>query len=129
MCSNVSSIVSPYTGRGRSYQYMPPDADSAGKFIGECLDRLKQEGNLHLLGSGELPTILQSRFRQDVHAEALDARLRQSEASVKTLEAERNAAEHELRRLEAELFLLNRSRALKFSRRIRRLLMLPVTEG
>ncbi len=123
MCSNVSSIVSPYTGRG------DPTNICRLMQIGECLDRLKQEGNLHLIGSGELPTILQSRFRQDVHAEALDARLWQSEASVKTLEAERNAAEHELRRLEAELFLLNRSRALKFGRRIRRLLMLPVTEG
>lgn len=113
---------------GRSYQWVPANADSAGKFMGECLDRLKHEGNLHLLGPGELPAFLQSRFRQDFHAEILDARLRQSEVIIKTVKTERDAAERERRRLEAELALINRSRALKFSRRVRHLLRLPVTK-
>jgi hypothetical protein len=103
--------------------------DSAGRFIGECLDRLRHEGNLHLLGSDELPTFLQSRFRHDFHTETLNARLRQSEITISTLKVERDMAERERRRLEAELALIKRSRALKFTRRMRRLLGLPLTEG
>jgi hypothetical protein len=100
----------------RNYLYLPPGLDSAGRFIGECLDRLRHEGNLHLLGSDELPTFLQSRFRQ-------------SEITISTLKVERDMAERERRRLEAELALIKRSRALKFTRRMRRLLGLPLTEG
>jgi len=114
---------------GRTYHYVPMDANSAGKFIGECLDRLRQEGNLHLLGFDELPAFLQGRFRHEFRAEALDARLRQSETTIRTLEIECNAAEHARHEIEAELALLNRSRMLKFTRRMRHLLGLPVTKG
>jgi GT2 family glycosyltransferase len=113
----------------RNYLNLPPGLDSAGRFIGECLDRLRHEGNLHLLGSDELPTFLQSRFRHDFHTETLNARLRQSEITISTLKVERDMAERERRRLEAELALIKRSRALKFTRRMRRLLGLPLTEG
>lgn len=50
---------------GRPYLYKPKTPDSSGKLIGECLERLRHEGNMHLLGADELPAILQSRLKMD----------------------------------------------------------------
>ncbi len=48
---------------GRPYLYLPNSPNSAGKFIGECLERLRHEGNMHLLGTEELPAIQEIGFR------------------------------------------------------------------
>jgi glycosyltransferase involved in cell wall biosynthesis len=48
---------------GRPYLYKPGYPESSGRLIGECLARLAKEGNEHLLGTEELPEILQTRFR------------------------------------------------------------------
>jgi glycosyltransferase involved in cell wall biosynthesis len=49
--------------RGQSYHYEPPTPHAAGALMRECIDRLAQEGNLHLLGPRELPDILQAAAR------------------------------------------------------------------
>ena len=42
------------------------ELNTPGKFIEDCLDRLRYEGNTHLLGAEELPTVLQElQGRQD----------------------------------------------------------------
>jgi len=89
----------------RNYLYRPTNApDSSGKLIAECLERLRYEGNAHLLGIEELPAILQASFRVDDLRNRLEA------------------LEHERTRLETELVIVNRSRMLRLGRRIRHLL-------
>lgn len=53
---------------GRPYIYFPPTLESVGKFINECLERLKYEGNMHLLGGNEFPPFLQGDFHTGVHS-------------------------------------------------------------
>ena len=48
---------------GQSYHYTPTTPHSSGELIGECLKRLAQEGNMHLLGIDEIPAILQTTAR------------------------------------------------------------------
>jgi hypothetical protein len=47
----------------RPYLYTAQSPQSCGALIGECLERLAREGNMHLLGAGELPEILQAAAR------------------------------------------------------------------
>jgi glycosyltransferase involved in cell wall biosynthesis len=51
---------------GQSYHYIPQSAQAAGELIGECVERLAREGNMHLLGAGDLPAILQTSARAQV---------------------------------------------------------------
>ena len=69
---------------GQSYHYVPTSPQASGALIVECLERLAREGNMHLLGTDEIPAILQTSARvQALRAE--NARL--SAANAK-LEAE-----------------------------------------
>jgi hypothetical protein len=82
----------------QSYHYYTPAPQASGALMAECLERLANEGNMHLLSVDELPAILQTAARvQPLRAE--NARL-----------AERNAA------LEVEIAALRRSRALSLAR-------------
>lgn len=66
---------------GQSYHYMPDSPQSAGALIAECLERLEREGNMHLLGTDEIPAILQTSARvQSLRAE--NARLRAANAAL-----------------------------------------------
>lgn len=68
----------------QSYHYKPVSPHDSGALIAECLDRLAREGNMHLLGTDELPAILQTSARyQSLRAE--NARL---SAANSELEAE-----------------------------------------
>ena len=89
---------------------------SSGELIAECLERLKFEGNMHLLGLEELPEVLlQASFR----SRGLPDRLAE-------LPTQLAAAGRERIRLETELAGLKRSRMLKLGRLIRRLVGAPV---
>ena len=89
----------------RNYLYCPTnEPHSSGKLIAECLERLRFEGNEHLLDVEELPAVLlQAAFRSRELPERLAA------------------SERECMRLEIELMGLKRSRMLKLGRLIRRL--------
>ena len=50
----------------RGYHYCPNnDPESSGRLIAQCLERLRHEGNTHLLRVDDLPEILQAHFRMD----------------------------------------------------------------
>jgi glycosyltransferase involved in cell wall biosynthesis len=102
---------------GRNYLYRPSnEPQSCGSLIAECLDRLKFEGNEHLIGFHELPgVLLQASFR-----------LCDLPARVDELPARLAASERERGRLETELMVLKRSRMLKLGRLIRRLVGAPL---
>ncbi len=53
-------------GRIVAYPYFRPSSEPnySGKLMAECLQRLKYEGNTHLLGTEELPLVLQGLQRQ-----------------------------------------------------------------
>jgi GT2 family glycosyltransferase len=86
---------------GRGHLYRPTnEPDDSGKLIAECLERLRHEGNMHLLAVDELPRALQAAFRVD-------------------------ALREENTRLKTELSRLERSRMLCFGRAIRRLIGRP----
>jgi hypothetical protein len=68
----------------RPYIYCPPHFESAGKFMAECLARLKHEGNEHLLAADDLPNLLQTAFR----VEALRAKALELEGDLGTVRAE-----------------------------------------
>src|SRR5262249_8430635 len=48
------------------------EPDSSGKFLTECLDRLKYENNRHLLSNEELPPILRGLQRQSDEIELFE---------------------------------------------------------
>ena len=48
---------------GQTYHYQANSPHAGGKLIRECLRQLAQEGNMHLLGTDEIPAILQIRAR------------------------------------------------------------------
>ena len=48
---------------GQSYHYAPKSPQASGALIAECLERLAREGNMHLLGTDEIPAILQMSAR------------------------------------------------------------------
>jgi glycosyl transferase family 2 len=104
--------------QGRPYIYVPGSPDSAGKFIAECLERLMQEGNMHLLDIRELPTVLQSQFR----AEASFIPRREHIAGVEKLRRQADLAEHEWWRTEGEVTRFARSPIRRLGRRVRRML-------
>jgi hypothetical protein len=68
---------------GQSYHYIPKSAQASGELISECIERLTREGNMHLLGIGELPAILQARAR----AEALRSENAKLEAAKAEFES------------------------------------------
>lgn len=85
----------------RGYTYQPTNEPAAGgRLIAECLERLRREGNMHLLGPEEIPALLQTEFR------------------IVALRAE-------CARLEAEVARLDRSRILRLGRKIGALLRPP----
>ena|SRR5436190_6236461 len=91
--------------RQRHYHYSPTnEPDASGRLIAQCLERLRQEGNSHLLSAEELPALLQAPFRVDALRERL------------------HRLETENARLTTELMWLNRSRLLRLGRGIRRVL-------
>jgi GT2 family glycosyltransferase len=93
---------------GRGYHYRPTnEPDTSGRLIAQCLERLRQEGNSHLLSAEELPDVLQAPFRMDELREQL------------------RRIETENTRLTTELTRLNRSRMLRLGRTIRRVLGRP----
>jgi hypothetical protein len=101
----------------RNYLYCPTnEPHSSGELIAECLERLKFEGNMHLLGLEELPRgLLQASFRScGLSDQLLEALERLS------------ASERQRIRLETELTGLKRSRMLKLGRLIRRLVGAPL---
>lgn len=50
----------------RNYLYCPTNQPlGSGQLIAECLQRLRDEGNEHLLGPEDLPAFLQTKFRVD----------------------------------------------------------------
>jgi GT2 family glycosyltransferase len=97
----------------RPYLYVPKnEPHSGGKLIAECLDRLKFEGNAHLLGLDELFTgLLQTSFR-----------LCEQPDRIAKLPERLAVSERERVRIEVELNNLSRSRMLKFGRLVRRLI-------
>ena len=87
----------------QSYHYHTTDPHASGALMAECIERLRHEGNMHLLDIDELPAILQTAARvQPLRAENADLK-------------ERNAA------LETEIGRLRRSRALRMAQAVRRL--------
>jgi glycosyltransferase involved in cell wall biosynthesis len=72
---------------GQSYHYIPKSAQASGELIGECVERLTREGNMHLLGTGELPAILQTSAR------ALALRTENANLKAAKAELESNARE------------------------------------
>jgi glycosyltransferase involved in cell wall biosynthesis len=68
---------------GQSYHYIPKSAQASGELISECIERLTREGNMHLLGIGELPAILQASAR----AEALRSENAKLEAAKAEFES------------------------------------------
>lgn len=51
------------TRPGRPTLYIPSSPQSAGALIGECVERLRHEGNMLLLKTDELAAVLQGAFR------------------------------------------------------------------
>ena len=102
----------------RNYLYRPSnEPQSCGKLIAECLERLKFEGNEHLLGVQELPAVLlQASFL-----------LHKLPAQMAELAERLAVSERERARLETELIALKRSRMLKLGRLIRRLVGAPLS--
>ena len=67
---------------GQSYHYKPASSRKSGALIAECLEWLAREGNTHLLGTDELPAILQTPARvQALRAE--NSRLRAANEELK----------------------------------------------
>ncbi len=92
----------------RGYHFQPNnEPDSSGKLIAQCLERLRHEGNMHLLSADDLPALLQAPVRVQPLKERIDQ-----------LEAENT-------RLKTELMWLNQSRMLRLGKAIRRLLGRP----
>jgi GT2 family glycosyltransferase len=89
---------------GQSYHYTPTSPQAAGALIGECLKRLAQEGNMHLLGTDEIPAILQTADRVQA--------LRAENANLSAANA----------KLEAEIARLRPPPKTGFGRTLRRLL-------
>jgi hypothetical protein len=66
---------------GQTYHYMAASSHACGELIAECLERLAREGNIHLLGTDEIPKILQTQARvRALRAE--NARLRAANAEL-----------------------------------------------
>ena len=89
---------------GQSYHFRPTSPQVSGKLIGECLERLAREGNMYLLGTDELPAILQAASRVKA--------LRAENSRLKTTNAE----------LEALIARMSRSPAMRITRGLGRLL-------
>ena len=67
---------------GQSYHHKPSSPHKSGALIAECLERLAGEGNMHLLGTEDLPALLQTAARvQALSAE--NARLRAANEKLK----------------------------------------------
>jgi glycosyltransferase involved in cell wall biosynthesis len=81
---------------GQSYHYAPKSPQASGALIAECLERLAREGNMHLLGTDEIPAILQTSARVQA--------LRAENARLSTANAELEAAIARIRRLPAAGF-------------------------
>ena len=76
---------------GQSYHYAPKSPQASGALIAECLERLAREGNMHLLGTEDLPVLLQTSARvQALCAE--NARLRAANEELKSEIARRRAS-------------------------------------
>ena len=76
---------------GQSYHYAPKSPQASGALIAECLERLAREGNMHLLGTDDLPALLQTSARvQALRAE--NARLRAANEELKCEMARRRAS-------------------------------------
>jgi hypothetical protein len=69
---------------GQTYHYTPTSPQTSGALIAECLERLACEGNMHLLGTDEIPAILQMSAR----VQALRAENAKLSAANAELEAE-----------------------------------------
>jgi glycosyltransferase involved in cell wall biosynthesis len=89
----LDRIVVTRPGEPRLYSVDSPH--SAGALIGECLERLAQEGNMALLGTDELPHILQTASR----LQALRTENTELRAIIARLTKERNGALGRLRHL------------------------------
>jgi hypothetical protein len=101
---------------GQSYHYEPDSPHSSGALIAECLERLAREGNMHLLGTEELPAILQTSARvRELRSE--NARLTAANSALKADNAKLSTANASLRGDRP-----TRSRALRLARAFRRLL-------
>ena len=75
---------------GQSYHYKPASLRKSGALIAECLEWLAREGNMHLLGTDELPAILQTQARvQALRAE--NSRLRAANERARKLRSHSSA--------------------------------------
>jgi hypothetical protein len=106
---------------GRPYLYLPNSPHSSGRLILECFERLRQEGNLPLLGADEAPAGLPARLLD----EAFAAQLTDAVTDAERLRTQSDELRRERDRLAAEVARLNSSRMLKLGRRIRRMLGRP----
>ena len=106
---------------GRPYLYLPIRPNSSGRLILECLERLRHEGNMHLLGDDKFPAGLPHRLLE----EALAARFTDAVTDAQRLRTESEDLRRERDRLAAEVAQLDSSRMFKLGRRIRRMLGRP----
>jgi hypothetical protein len=82
------------TRPGQPLLYAPDSPHSAGALIGECVERLDYEGNMHLLGTDESPVILQTAARVEAlkaHNSTLLAENAGLRAAIKQLAEEQTS--------------------------------------